>query len=430
MTRRKYTELINVCILAFSNTDMTTLNTVNTSQSKDQDEELQLVEPQDKQQSNSPMLAQTLVELNQSMGHMAMMLGDLWQKSQDKDVPVQQTQVEQSQPKQRGKKRSKSSSRSSSNSSSTSVSDSDDDRRQHKRKSRKTCRETIDCDQDKMSIHGQDDDDNVSLLLQDGAKNDSPAAASAPTVEDTLKNLGEIFEDIEATGEDITPRLATIAANRWNKKLAPDKLALLQEKYKRPANWPTVCSMTVNPEIWSKLPLYQQRADLNVSKIQESVRKAGLIALQTAHSLTNTKSAELDVKQLLTHQVDSIALLGHISHELACLQQYKIKLVLKPGYVPICIDDGTPSKFLFGDDLPKRLKDAKEASNVGLAVSTTHARSHNYRARKGQDKRNWRQTNGGKNYHDGGSRSDYFRRGKPPHSRKKGVQQQQPPYKK
>jgi hypothetical protein len=146
--------------------------------------------------------------------------------------------------------------------------------------------------------------------------------------------------------------------------------------------------------------------------------------------LTNTKSDELDVKQLLTQQVDSIALLGHISHELACLRRYKIKSVLKPEYAPICVDDGTQSKFLFGDDLPKRLKDAKEASNVGLAVNTSHARSHNYRARKGQDKRNWRQTNGGHNYNDGSSRSDYFRRGKPPHSRKKGVKQQQPPYKK
>ncbi len=433
MNKRKYTELIYVCILVFSNTDMATKNTENTSQSKDQNEELHIVEPQDKQQSKTPMLAQTLAELNQTMGHMAIMLGDLWQKSQDKDVPVQQTEVEQPQPKRRGKKRSKSSSKtssSSSNSSSTSESDSDDDRRKHKRKSRKTRHETIDCDQDKMSIHGQDDDDNVSLLLQDGAKNDSPATASATTADDTLKNLGEIFEDIEATGEDITPRLATIAESRWNKKLAPEKLALIQEKYKRPANCPTVCSMTVNPEIWSKLPHYQQRADLNVSKIQESVRKAGLIALQTAHSLTNTKSDELDVKQLLTQQVDSIALLGHISHELPCLRRYKIKSVLKPEYAPICVDDGTQSKFLFGDDLPKRLKDAKEASNVGLAVNTSHARSHNYRARKGQDKRNWRQTNGGHNYNDGSSRSDYFRRGKPPHSRKKGVKQQQPPYKK
>ena len=381
-----------MCILVFSNTDMETKNTENTSQLKDQNKELHIVEPQDKQQSKTPMLAQTLVELNQTMDHMAMMLGDLWQKSQDKDVPVQQTEVEQSQPKRRGKKRSKSSSKtssSSSNSSSSSESDSNDDRRKHKRKSRKTRHERIDCDQDKMSIHGQDDDDNVSLLLQDSAKNDS--TASATTADDTLKNLGEIFEDIEATGEDITPRLATIAESRWNKKLAPEKLALIQQKYKRAANCPTVCSMTVNPEIWSKLPHHQQRADLNVSKIQESVKKAGLIALQTAHSLTNTKSDELDVKQLLTQQVDSIALLGHISHKLACLCQYKIK----PEYTPICVDDGTQSKFLFGDDLPKRLKDAKEASNVGLAVNTSHAQSHNYQARKGQDKRNWRQTNGG-----------------------------------
>ena len=135
-----------------------------------------IVEPQDKQQPKNPILAQTLVELNQTMGHMAMMLGDLWQKSQDTDVPVQQTEVEQSQPKRRGKKRSKLSSKtSSSNSSATSESDSDDNRRKHKRKSRKTRHEKIDCNQVKMSIHGQDDDDNVSLLLQDGAKNDSPA---------------------------------------------------------------------------------------------------------------------------------------------------------------------------------------------------------------------------------------------------------------
>ena len=104
--------------------------------------------------------------------------------------------------------------------------------------------------------------------------------------------------------------------------------------------------MAVKRKIWSKLPQYQQRADSNVSKIQESVRKAALISLQTAHSLTNTKSNELDVKQLLTRQVDSIALLGHISHELAGLRRYEIKSALKPEYAPICVDDGTQSKYL------------------------------------------------------------------------------------
>ena len=80
--------------------------------------------------------------------------------------------------------------------------------------------------------------------------------------------------------------------------------------------------------------------------------------------------------------------------------------------------DGTQSKYLFGDDLSKRLKEAKEASNVGLAVNTSHTRNNNYRARKGNDKRNWRQTNGDK------ITMMAF------HALKKGVKQQQQPYKK
>ncbi|CAB4018710.1 Hypothetical predicted protein, partial [Paramuricea clavata] len=119
------------------------------------------------------------------------------------------------------------------------------------------------------------------------------------------------------------------------------------------------------------------------------------------------KSNELDEKQLLTKQVDSLALLGHISYVLACLRRYKIKSVLKPEYASICVDDGTQRKYMFGDDLPKRLKDAKEASNVGLAVNTSNSRTNNYRGPKSYDQRNWRQTRGGHNYHGGSSRSDF-----------------------
>ena len=54
-----------------------------------------------------------------------------------------------------------------------------------------------------------------------------------------------------------------------------------------------MCQMTVNPEIFAQLPYYQQRADLNVPKIQDSVRKTALIT-------PNTKSGEFDAvkKQL------------------------------------------------------------------------------------------------------------------------------------
>ena len=112
---------------------------------------------------------------------------------------------------------------------------------------------------------------------------------------------------------------------------------MIQDKYRRRANCPTVCSLTVNPEIWAQLQHYQRRADLAVANAQQTVRKAALMSLETASALVNTK--ELDVKQLLTKSADSIALLGHVSYELSGLRREKIKASLKPEYAAMCADD-------------------------------------------------------------------------------------------
>ena len=88
--------------------------------------------------------------------------------------------------------------------------------------------------------------------------------------------------------------------------------------------------------------------------------------------------------------------------------------------------DGTQSNYLFGDDLPKRLKDAKEASNVGLFINKSHSCSNNYRFQKRHDKRYGEQTN----YSGSSSSKPDFQRGKPYHKWKKPRKQQPPPRKK
>ncbi|CAB4002799.1 Hypothetical predicted protein [Paramuricea clavata] len=148
---------------------------------------------------------------------MAMMLGDLWQKSQDTNVPLQQPDFEESQHWRRGKKRrSKTSSSRSPSSSEASSGFENESRGRNRRKRRSHSKtrlenrgETTNYEQDKVSVHVQDDDDNVSVLLQDGATNDK-----TNSTDETLTNLGEILEDVEATGNDINPKLATIAENR------------------------------------------------------------------------------------------------------------------------------------------------------------------------------------------------------------------------
>ena len=117
--------------------------------------------------------------------------------------------------------------------------------------------------------------------------------------------------------------------------------------YRRPANCPTVCSMSVIFKYGQSCLIINSKQ--KCFEHSEAVRKTALISIQTAHTLSNVKAEELDAKELFIQQVDSIALLDHISYELACLCRYKRKLKFNCAY--ISTDDGQPSKFLFGDDL-------------------------------------------------------------------------------
>ena len=83
-------------------------------------------------------------------------------------------------------------------------------------------------------------------------------------------------------------------------------------------------------------------------------------------------------------QVHSVALLSHLNDELARLWRFNIKSVLKSVLEPICVDDGQTSKFLFGNDLQKRFKEAKEShppesSSFGPVVKSSQARNFSYK---------------------------------------------------
>ena len=110
------------------------------------------------------------------------------------------------------------------------------------------------------------------------------------------------------------------------------------------------------------------KTDLRLSKVQQSVQKAAFAALQMAENLTakNRVSAPNDKKahkESLRVAVNIIALLGHVDAELMAMRQESIKQALKPEFQKICHAVVLPnSKFLFGDDLAKVVRDSKETS--------------------------------------------------------------------
>ena len=65
-------------------------------------------------------------------------------------------------------------------------------------------------------------------------------------LDDLAKSLGDDNDDKSL---DIQPKLAEIITKRWGKKLTPEKIKGLIEKYNRPGNCPLSICKKVNPQI-------------------------------------------------------------------------------------------------------------------------------------------------------------------------------------
>ena len=73
--------------------------------------------------------------------------------------------------------------------------------------------------------------------------------------------------------------------------------------------------------------------------------------------------------------VDVVALLGHVNTQLAQFRRKQIKPALKQEYSTICSAEvPLTSQYLFGDELTKQLRDAKESSKISQAVGHSSQR--------------------------------------------------------
>ena len=121
------------------------------------------------------------------------------------------------------------------------------------------------------------------------------------------------------------------------------------------------------------------------------MRKVASANLQTAYALlikkTSGRSDEAQIKALLTNCVDSVALLGHIHNGISTMRRSRIRSFLKAQYATICNSDEVHSPLLFGDELAKRLRDAKETSKLSQ-VFTRPSKPNNQFQHRSYDN-NW-----------------------------------------
>ena len=107
-------------------------------------------------------------------------------------------------------------------------------------------------------------------------------------------------------------------------------------------------------------------------------------------------------------------MLGHVNTQLAQLQRDEIKPSLKAEYTAICSAEvPITSQYLFGGDLAKQLRDAKEASKI----SHSFASSSKNGPFKGKQ-----QTSNHHDHYSKGPKRDFLWRGQNRHYKKKNRQ--------
>ena len=262
--------------------------------------------------------------------------------------------------------------------------------------------------EDEVSVHASEEDDDIKMLTEHSKTLQVNDQEGPETDDKLLKELVDSLDKNEATGPPIQQQLADIANRRWGKNLTTDKIKAHIDRYKRPENCPDIVPIRVNNEIWATLLPAKKSADFQLANIQQTIRKVAFIFLQTADELLPQTKGQAN-KDLATRVVDGIAMLGHVSCELSKLRRGQIRPALRPENSSICTADIGNGPLLFGSDLSKQLKEAKETNDIGQSLSS--APKKKYSAQRGKQYDNKRYNYNSTNRYNRAPKKDFFWKG-------------------
>ena len=129
------------------------------------------------------------------------------------------------------------------------------------------------------------------------------------------------------------------------------------KKYPSPENCPLLDVPKVNRPIWEKLDPVNRARDLKLQRIQNNLVKG---VTSFAHTLSAADISE--------RQQDALGLLCNSIFELNALRKDQIKPVIDGQYYHLCKPQLPVTKYLFGDDLGKKVRDIQDEQKAVAGV--------------------------------------------------------------
>ena len=140
-----------------------------------------------------------------------------------------------------------------------------------------------------------------------------------------------------------------------------------------PENLESLDVTKVNKEVWLKISHGTKSFDLSFQKLQDLILKSICITSNLANEFYGARSSSKEElieinSKAIKKCADTAMLLGKLNYDLLACRRELIIPELNSSYRQLTFVQGDHPKLLFGDDLPKAIKDISETNKVGQAL--------------------------------------------------------------
>ena len=214
-----------------------------------------------------------------------------------------------------------------------------------------------------------------------------------------LGQLQKEFDLAEHKGAEINANLAAIVSKLLKEETEEDKLTEIKKRYPGPRNCERLAETRVNLPIWNNLLEKARSADIKLQKVQKSPVKGATAVASVVNNLI-TAPGMPSKNEVVNNFMDGVLLLANANMELNVRRREALRPELHASCRYLSAPSNPISSELFGDDLPKAVKDITDTNRITSKLQRDKKESYrrgrqSERFDKFQRKRNY---SGEKNY--------------------------------
>ncbi|KAK3086121.1 hypothetical protein FSP39_013847 [Pinctada imbricata] len=159
----------------------------------------------------------------------------------------------------------------------------------------------------------------------------------------------------EMCDKDVNSDLANLVDSWFRDGVEEESYSELTKETLRPGNRKSLVTVKTNQLIWDLLSPSLRTNDKKIQNAQTSIVKAGAILTKVLDKLG--KDTKNENSELVDQTMQCLALIGHSNRQLCLFRRELMKPDRRGEYSHMCSQSLKFTDQLFGDDVPKAVKD-------------------------------------------------------------------------